>query len=441
VRLVSSPLSSRRRAELGLGLLSVVAIVFGYALLGFANRPDIPADLYGVMAAVVGLFVVAHLAVRRFSPQADPTLLPMVMMLNGIGFIVIARLDPTLARTQAIWTGVAVAGFVTTLIVVRRVRSLERYRYTFLLVGLVTLVLPLAPGIGRQVNGSRLWVRIGPVNFQPGEAAKVVLVVFFAAYLIDKRELLASGTRRLGRLRLPEPKHLGPLVVPWLASILVMVQEKDLGSSLLFFAVFIAMLYIATSRGFYLLAGGVLFLGGAIAGYELFTHVHTRVAVWIDPWSSAQGSGYQLVQSLYSFGAGGFAGTGLGLGHPTLIPAASTDFIFAVVGEELGLLGTVAILIAFLLIVGSAYRIALHARGPFDQLLAAGFATILGLQTFVIIGGVTRVIPLTGVTLPFVSYGGSSLVTNYILIALLLRTSHESATTHHEATRHATTSV
>jgi peptidoglycan glycosyltransferase len=438
---VTASVAGRRRAELRLGLLGVVVIVFGYVLLGFANRPDVPADLYGVMGAVVGLFVVAHLAVRKFASRADPTLLPLVTVLNGIGFIAIARLDPTLARVQAIWTGVALAGFVATLVIVRHVRSLERYRYTFLLVGLVTLVLPLAPGVGRQVNGSLLWIRIGPINFQPGEAAKIFLVVFFAAYLIDKRELLATGTRRIGAFRFPEPKHLGPLVVPWVASILVMVQEKDLGSSLLFFAVFVAMLYIATDRGSYLLAGAFLFLGGAIAGYELFTHVHTRVAAWIDPWSSAQGSGYQIIQSLYSFGAGGLAGTGLGLGTPKLIPAASTDFIFAVIGEELGLLGTVAVITTFLLIVGSAYRIALHASRPFEQLLAAGFATIIGLQTFVIVGGVTRLIPLTGITLPFVSYGGSSLVANYILVAVLLRTSHETTLIRHDPFPRTTTSV
>jgi peptidoglycan glycosyltransferase len=324
---------------------------------------------------------------------------------------------------------------------VRHLRTLARYRYTFLLVGLVTLVLPLAPGIGRQVNGSRLWVRVGPVNFQPGEVAKLLLVVFFAAYLIDKRELLATGTRRIGPLRFPEPKYLGPLVVPWVASILVMVQEKDLGSSLLFFAVFVAMLYIATNRASYLLIGALLFLGGAAAGYEFFTHVHTRVTSWIDPWAHAHSSGYQLIQSLYSFGTGGFAGRGLGLGHPQLIPAASTDFIFAVIGEELGLLGTVAVIAAFLLIVGSAYRIAQHTRRPFDQLLAAGFATIIGLQTFVIIGGVTRLIPLTGITLPFVSYGGSSLVTSYILIALLLRISHETATAPLPSARRMTATV
>jgi peptidoglycan glycosyltransferase len=406
-----------------------LVIVLGYVLLGLAERPDVPADLYGVLGAVVGLFVVAHLGVRRFAPQADPTLLPLAMVLNGIGFLAISRLDPTLARVQAIWTAVAVAGFVATLGLVRRVRRLERYRYTFLLVGLVSLVLPLVPGLGREVNGSRLWVQVAAINFQPGEAAKVLLVVFFAAYLIDKRELLTAGTRRLGRLRCPEPKHLGPLVVPWVASILVMVQEKDLGSSLLFFAVFVAMLYIATNRTAYLLAGTALFVGGATAGYALFAHVHTRVGAWIDPWAHAQSSGYQLIQSLYSFGTGGFAGTGLGLGHPKLIPAASTDFIFAVIGEELGLLGTVAVLTAFLLMIGSAYRIAVGARGPFDQLLAAGFATIIGLQTFVITGGVTRLIPLTGITMPFVSYGGSSLITNYLLLALLLRTSHESAIT------------
>jgi len=226
---------------------------------------------------------------------------------------------------------------------------------------------------------------------------------------------------------LPDPKHLGPLLLPWVVSIMIMVQQKDLGSSLLFFAVFVAMLYIATDRSAYLAAGAVLFSAATVIAYQSFSHVQLRIDTWLDPWHDAQNQGYQLVQSLYGFGSGGFQGTGLGLGRPDVIPVATTDFIFAAIGEELGLLGTVAIIIGFILLVGSAYRIAVQARRPFSKLFAAGLATILGVQTFVIVGGVTRLIPLTGVTLPFVSYGGSSLVANFIILALLLRISDENA--------------
>ncbi len=417
----------RRNTELALGLLAVVAPAFGYLVVQLSEKPDVPPDLWFIFAAVIGLFVVAHLAVRALAPNADPVLLPLAAMLNGIGFMTIARLDNDLGRGQAVWTAVSVGGFVLTLLLVRRVRTLERYRYTFLFLGIVALLLPLAPGIGKTINGSRLWVGLGPINFQPGELAKVLLTIFFAAYLVDKRELLASGSRRVGRLMLPAAKHLGPLVLAWGVSILIMVRQKDLGSSLLFFALFAAMLYIATQRAFYLLSGLGLFMIGASISYQLFGHVRDRVTTWIDPFSHAQGKGFQLTQSLFSFGTGGFAGTGLGLGNPQLIPNAATDFVFSAIGEELGLLGTAAVLCAILLFVGTGFSIAIRAERPFSKLFAAGLTIIIGLQTFVIIGGVTRVIPLTGVTLPFISYGGSSLVANWIILALLLRISDDNA--------------
>jgi peptidoglycan glycosyltransferase len=416
---------SRRANELGLGLMAVVIIGGGYVLLALADKPDVPPDLWVFLAAVLGLYVAAHLAVRRFAPRADPTLLPIAALLNGIGFIAISRLDRDLARIQAGWTAVAVGAFIVTLLVVRNIRTLERYRYTCLLLGVAALLLPLLPGIGREINGARLWVHVGPLNFQPGEAAKVLLVVFFAAYLVDKRELLRSGTRRFLGLAIPDPKHLGPLLLAWGFSILVMVREKDLGSSLLFFAVFAAMLYIATERASYLLAAFALFVAGAVVSYQFFHHVQDRVGAWIDPWSVSHTTGFQIVQSLYALGSGGFAGAGLGLGSPQKIPNASTDFVFSAIGEELGLIGTVAICILFLLFVGSGFRIAVQAERPFSKLFAAGLTTIIGVQTFVIVGGVIRVIPLTGVTLPFISYGGSSLVANFVIVALLLRISDE----------------
>jgi cell division protein FtsW (lipid II flippase) len=423
----------RRTEELGLGVLALVIVASGYVLLALSEAPALPANLWGFLGGILLLFVVAHVAVRRLAPRADATLLPLAAALLGLGFITISRLDLAVrasrrvAPTQALWTLVGVGAFVLTLLLVRQVRTLSRYRYTFLFLGVVALLLPLVPGIGVEINGARLWVELGPFRVQPGEAAKVLLVVFFAAYLVDKRELLASGSRRLGRMYLPDPKHLGPLLLPWVVSILIMVQQKDLGSSLLFFAVFVAMLYIATDRSAYLVAGVAMFSVAVVIAYQTFNHVHARIGTWIDPWHDSRGDGYQLVQSLYAFGSGGFQGTGLGLGRPDVIPVATTDFIFAAIGEELGLLGTVAVIIGFMLLVGSAYRIAVQAERPFSKLFAAGLATILGVQTFVIVGGVTRVIPLTGVTLPFVSYGGSSLVANFVILALLLRISDESA--------------
>jgi peptidoglycan glycosyltransferase len=423
----------RRTEELYLGLLALVIIGAGYVLLALSEAPALPPGLWGFLGAILGLFVIAHFAVRKWASRADATLLPLAAVLLGIGFVIISRLDIAVpperrvAPTQAVWTAVGVAAFIVTLMVVRNVRSLARYRYTFLLLGVIALLLPLAPGIGVELNGARLWVELGPLTVQPGEAAKVLLVVFFASYLVDKRELLSSGSRQLGRMRLPDPKHLGPLLLPWVVSILIMVQQKDLGSSLLFFAVFVAMLYIATDRSAYLAAGTALFAAAVVIAYRTFGHVQSRIDTWINPWTDREAKGYQLVQSLYAFGSGGFQGTGLGLGRPDVIPVATTDFIFAAIGEELGLIGTVAVVIAFMLLVGSAYRIAVQAQRPFSKLFAAGLATILGVQTFVIIGGVTRVIPLTGVTLPFVSYGGSSLVANFVILALLLRISHENA--------------
>jgi peptidoglycan glycosyltransferase len=413
--------------ELLLGLMALGITVFGYVLVQLADSPNLPPDLWAILAAVSGLFVVAHLAVRKFAPEADPTLLPLTVLLTGFGFVMISRLDRDLARVQALWAAVGVVAFVLTLAFVRRIRTLERYRYTFLFLGVAALLLPSLPGIGKEINGARLWVGIGPLNFQPGEAAKVLLVVFFAAYLVDKRELLTTGTRHIGRLTLPDPKYLGPLLLAWGASLLIMVSQKDLGSSLLFFAVFAAMLYIATERVSYLLFGTLLFFGGAWFAYEKFQHVQERVTTWRNPWPVAQNEGYQLVQSMFAFGSGGFSGAGLGRGSPTTIPNVATDFVFSAIGEELGLIGGVAIICAVLLLCGTGYRIAVQSQRPFSKLFAAGLTTIIGIQTFVIIGGVTRVIPLTGVTLPFVSYGGSSLVANFVIVALLLRMSADNA--------------
>lgn len=422
----------RRRTELGLIVVGALITAGAYALAGLGRDAEIPANLVPFLGIVLGLLVTAHVAVRRLAPDADGILLPLAALLNGIGYVFIVRLDEAqadggrLAGLQALWTAVGIGAFIATLLFVRRSRSLERYRYTFAAIGLGLLLLPLLPVIGRTINGSRIWISIGPANFQPGEAAKIVLALFFAGYLVERRELLALSTFRLGPLHLPDPKHLGPILLAWGVSLGVMTLQKDLGSSLLFFVLFVVMLWIATGRVTYLTLGGTLFLAGATFAYAQFSHVQDRVAVWLDPWPVADDEGYQIVEASFALADGGIAGTGIALGTPTRIPEVETDFIFAAIGEELGLIGATAVLCAYLLMVGAGLRVALRAESAFDTLLASGLTTLLGVQTFIIIGGITRTLPLTGVTLPFVSYGGSSLVMNYVLLALLLRISDNS---------------
>ncbi|MCD9624139.1 FtsW/RodA/SpoVE family cell cycle protein [Rhabdothermincola salaria] len=424
-------MTNRRNTELGLMLLAVIITAGAYVLASLGAEARIPANVVPFLVIVLGLLLGAHVALRRLAPDADPILLPVAAVLNGLGYVLIAGLPPMpnmpsgeeLARQQALWTAIGVGAFIATLVVVKRPRDLERYRYTFALVGIGLLLLPLIPGIGREINGSRIWVGLGPVNFQPGEVAKVVLALFFAAYLADQRELIATSVWKLGPLRLPDPKYLGPVVIAWLVTLVVMVYQKDLGSSLMFFALFVVMLWVATDRPSFLVLGGGLFAAGAWFAWSAFSHVRQRVDIWLDPWQDPSDSGYQIIQGLFAMGFGGLAGTGLGLGSSVRIPASESDYIFAVVVEQLGLLGGTVVIVAFLLMVGAGLRIASLAEHAFDKLLATGLTLLLGVQAFLIIGGVTRLLPLTGVTLPFMSYGGSSLVVNYVLLALLLRIS------------------
>lgn len=414
----------RRTTELGLVVLAAIVTVALYVLASLGTTASIPANVVPFLGVILGLFGLAHAATRRLAAAADGTLLPIAGLLNGIGYVFIARLDTDLAGLQATWTALGIGAYIITLAVVHKTRDLEQYRYTFMVVGIGLLLLPLAPGVGRTINGARIWVSFGPLNFQPGEPAKIVLAIFFASYLVDKRAIL-SMTTRFGPVMLPylDLRHFGPILLAWGASLVVMIAERDLGSSLLFFALFIAMLWVATERVSYLAVGLVLFAIGAFLSAAAFGHVQSRIEVWLDPWQDAAGAGYQIVQSQFALAWGGITGTGPGLGNPYLIPARETDMIFAVIGEELGLVGATAVLVAFLLMVGAGLRIALRAGAPFDKLLATGLTAIIGLQSFIIIGGVARLVPLTGVTLPFVSYGGSSLIANYVLLALLMRIS------------------
>ena len=421
--------SRRRNAELGLLLMVAVVVVAAYVLASLGRLAEIPANIVPFLLVILGLLLVAHVATRRLAPLADPVLLPIAGLLNGLGYVFIARLDEDLAGLQATWTLVGVGAFVATLAVVRRARSLEQYRYTLMLVGIGLLVLPLVPVLGQEINGARIWVALGPVNFQPGEFAKIALAVFFAGYLVEKREVLGMSSRRFLGMSVPEARHLGPIALAWGASLLVMVAEKDLGSSLLFFTLFVVLLWVSTERPSSLAMSLGMFAGGAALAYSRFAHVRQRVDVWLDPWADPFGDGFQVTQSAFALADGGLTGTGLGTASPNTenIPAVETDFIFAIIGEELGLLGTTAILISFMLLIGGGLRIAITADRPFDKLLATGLTTLLGFQAFIIIAGVIRVLPLTGVTLPFVSYGGSSLLANWVLLALLLRISHDNA--------------
>ena len=421
----------RRNTELGLIVLGTLVTVGAYLLASLAEDARIPANIGPFLAIVLGLQVAAHLAIRRLAPDADGTLVPIAGLLNGLGYVFIVRLDEAkadpkgLAGLQSGWVAVGIVAFVATLLLVRRMRDLERYRWTIGTLGLALLLLPLVPGIGREYFGARIWVSIGPINFQPGEFAKILLDLFFASYLVEKRELLAVSSRRLGPIPLPDPKHLGPVLLAWGASLIVMISQKDLGSSLLFFALFVALLWVATERATYLVIGLLLFAGGAVFAHSQFEHVQDRVDIWLDPWADPKGDGFQIVESQFAFSAGGVTGTGLNLGSPTRIPLSETDFIFAAIGEELGLVGASAVLLAYLLMIGAGLRIALRTEVAFERLLATGLTVLLGVQSFIIIAGVIRVLPLTGVTLPFVSYGGSSLIANYVLLALLLRISDD----------------
>lgn len=415
-----------RTVELGLLLLTCLITASAYGLTSLGRASALPADIVPFLMIVVVLLLTAHVVVRRLAPQADGLLLPLVALLNGLGYAMIARLDPQLADSQSAWTFLGLVGFTITLAVVRDVRKLAPYRYTLALLGVGLLMLPLVPGLGVEINGARIWLRVGPFSIQPGEFAKVVLAGFLAGYLVDKRELLSISTRRLGPLHLPDVKHFGPLLLAWGVALFVMIAQRDLGSSLLFFTLFVVMVYIATGRAAYVFTGIGLFAIGATISYQLFDHVQTRVAIWVDPFEEPKGAGFQIVEAAFALADGGLTGTGLGQGTPGKVPFAVTDMIFAAIGEELGLLGATAVLATFLLFVGAGFRVAAEATSPFEKLLAAGLTSLLGFQAFVIIGGVLRVLPLTGVTLPFVSYGGSSLISNYVILALLIRISDRS---------------
>ncbi|MDQ3086119.1 MAG: FtsW/RodA/SpoVE family cell cycle protein [Actinomycetota bacterium] len=424
-----------RNRELG-GVL-VAGVIAGTALASvtIARQSEISVSAISYGAVFLALYLAAHIVVRRTAPHADGALLPLAAVLTAFGLTLNYRLDPDDGGRQALWVLIGLGVFAAALVALRHdYRVLESYRYLFGVAAVFLLLLPSVPGLGERVNGVRLWIDIGPLRFQPGELAKICLILFLAGYLREKREVLAQG-----RL-----KDFGPLLAIWGAAMLVIVQTNDLGSALLNFGIFLAMLYVATGKALFVGAGLALFVGGAALLYNAIDRVHERVTIWLEPWTDERVfcalngklelrqncASYQLVKSLYSIGNGGFGGTGLGEGTFTstdgtqLIPALGTDFIYSAIAQELGLIGAAALLLCYMVFVARGMRIALQAQDGFSKLLAAGLTFGFALQTFVIVGGVLRLVPLTGITLPFVSYGGTSIVANFLLLAGLLLVSN-----------------
>lgn len=430
--------STRRSTELVLLIGAWLIGVFAWILVDATTHSTSLGGWTSLLSAGL-LLLLAHLAVRWQAPYADPVLLPCVAVLNMLGLAMIHRLDAANAARalangsptptpdvylQLTWMVIGLILFIVTIVSVSDHRSLAKFTFISGFVGVGLLFLPLVPGIGNVVNGGRLWISLLGFTFQPGEIAKIALTLFFAGFLVQRRHTLSEINRHVLGLGLPRMRDVGPLLMMWLIALLVLVLEHDLGTSLLLFGLFTVMLYVATGRRSWAAIGGVLLAVGGSAAYQAFGHVRIRFSVWLDPFSQATGDGYQIVQSLYGLANGGLFGTGWGQGYPQLVPFAKTDFITSALGEELGLVGLSAILITYLIIIERGARAAVGTRDPYGNLLAIGLATVIGLQAFIVIGGVTRLIPLTGLTTPFLSYGGSSLVANYLIIALLIRISN-----------------
>jgi cell division protein FtsW (lipid II flippase) len=429
-----------RTIELVLLAFAAVIVTGALVLVQANQEQELTTDLLIIGAAYLGLFAAAHLAVRRFAPYADPLILPAVALLNGLGLVMIHRIDlakaaraveraqevpSALWTRQVAWTAVGLVLFALVLWLVRDHRKLASYAYTAGFGGLVLLALPgVLPSSISEVNGAKIWLRVGIFSIQPGEFAKILLIVFFAAYLVQKRELFSSAGKRFLGMELPRARDLAPLLLAWAFSIGVLVLERDLGTSLLFFGIVLVLLYTATERVSWLVIGLSIFAAGGFVAYQLFNHVRVRVQVWLDPFADFDGSGFQIGQALFGLGTGGLGGTGLGAGRPELVPYSESDFMLSSLGEELGLIGLAAILVVYLVMITRGLRSALAVRDSFGKLLATGLAFTLALQVFIVAGGASKLIPLTGLTLPFLSYGGSSLVANYALIALLLRISN-----------------
>ena len=429
---------TRRNAELLLLLLAMALGMLAYAEVSLATDGRLPHSFWIVGSGMAALLLLAHLTLRLKAPFADPLLLPSVALLNMLGLTMIHRLDIADAQravrngtkppalevyAQLTWTTVAVFLFIAVLYVVPDHRRLQRFTYSCMVAGIALLLLPLAPGIGATINGATLWLRVAGFSLQPAELAKILLAIFFAGYLVMKRDSLAIIRARVLGIGFPRGRDMGPLLVVWLLSLGILFFEHDVGIAALFFGMFVMLLYIGTERRSWLVIGLALMIVGGTVAYFSFTHVKVRFEIWLDPWKYQSTIGYQLVQSLFGLANGGLTGSGLGQGYPQLVPFAKSDFIVAALGEELGLTGLIAILTLYALIVERGLRAAIASRDAFGTLLAAGLSFVTGLQVFLVVGGVTRLIPLTGLTTPFLAAGGSSLVVNWMIVALLLRIS------------------
>jgi cell division protein FtsW (lipid II flippase) len=424
-----------RNLELVLLLIACGIVAFAIVLVQLGALGHVDSTIVTISAGLAVLVLAMHLVMRVVAPQADPLILPIITLLNGIGIAEIYRIDiqrglsgwDSLGIKQIVWTGVAIAIAIAVVIIVRNHRVLQRYRYIAMFTGIVLLLLPMLPLIGRNIKGARVWIGIGAFSFQPGELAKVALAIFFAGYLVTARDSLSMVGRKVLGLTLPRARDLGPILVVFAASMLVLIFQRDLGTSLLYFGLFLVMIYVATGRISWIIIGLLMFAGGAIVAYKALNYVADRIHTWLNAFSNtnyyAQGGSFQVVQGIFGLAHGGIVGTGLGLGDPKKTPLSQSDFIFSSLGEELGLIGVFAILALYLLFVSRGLRIGFAGQDDFGRLLGVGLSFVIALQVFIVIGGVTRVIPLTGLTTPFMAAGGSSLVANWIIAALLLRLS------------------
>jgi len=423
--------SKRGLASLGMVVFALAIGIAGYAMVGL-NQFDgqLPSDFPYAAGIWAGLGLLSWAVIRWRLPYADPLLLPCVLLLNGLGIVMIYRLDQATSppmqsgRLQLAWTVAAVIIMLAVVVLLRDHRRLHRYTYIWFALGLVLLLLPLIPGLGKESHGARVWIQLGSLSFQPGEVAKIILSIAFASYLTEKRDVLALAGRRFLGIDFPRMRDLGPIAIMWGTSLLILVFQTDLGMSLMFFSLFVAMIYVATRRPSWAILGVLLVGVMGFLGYLYVSHVKVRFESWLDPFSNVDQNG-QIISAQFGFAYGGLFGTGLGLGRPYLTPIAKSDFIAAALGEELGMVGLFAILIVYLIVVARVLRAALICREPFGKLLGAGLGFAFALQVFIIIGGVTRLLPLTGLTTPFMSQGGSSLVSNYLLLGLLLTLTHQ----------------
>jgi cell division protein FtsW (lipid II flippase) len=424
-----------RNLEAALIVFAMIVTAAALALVDIGATGKLNPPIIGLTLGLGAIVLAMHVAQRFVARDADPLILPIVTLLNGLGIAMIHRLDISAgldgweanATRQMVWTAIATVVAIGVIVVVRNHRVLQRYRYVWMLVGVVLLMLPLVPFIGVTINGARLWVDLGFVSFQPGEIGKIALALFFAGYLVTARDSLSVVGKRLFGVTWPRIKDLGPIFVVWIVAMLVLIFQRDLGTSLLYFGLFLVLMYVATGRAIWFVVGGGLFGTGALIASQFLTYVQGRFAAWLDSFNQANyeavGGSYQLVQGLFGFASGGILGTGLGAGHPGIVPLAESDYIVASLGEELGLIGVFAILSLYLLFVARGIRIGVNGSDDFGRLLAVGLTFVIALQVFIVVGGVTRVIPVTGLTTPFLAAGGSSLVANWIIVALLLRLS------------------